>query len=505
MISDQLSEFDKINTSHLQEVGYITKVADGMVSAYGLSSVKMGEIVKCKNKAKGLVMSIKEDSVDILLLDNTNIVAEGDEVQRTYQAFSVPTGKSLLGRVLNVLGEPIDNKGELNDVEYREIELDAPSIIDRQSVSNPLETGIKSIDSLIPIGKGQRELIIGDKKTGKTIIALDTIIHQHHINKRNEDESCNVYSVYVVIGQKLSSVAKLIRTLEDTGAMQHSIVVVASASDSATMQFFAPYVGCCMGEYFRDNGMHALVVYDDLTKQAIAYRQISLLLGRSPGREAYPGDIFYIHSRLLERAGQMSEAKGGGSLTALPIVETQGGDVSSYIPTNVISITDGQIFLESELFYQGIRPAINVGLSVSRVGSAAQTKAMKKVSSSIKLGLAQYREMAAFAQFGSDIDKSTKKLLNRGERLVEVLKQNQHKTYFTEEAVVVLFAIMNDYLDDVEVSDIARLEAELISYMQSQQEDLLLNIRLRKDIESVTQDKLHDALQTFLKQNVNVK
>ena len=421
ILKEQIKNFGK--SAEISEVGKVLSVGDGIARVYGLDNVQAGEMVEFKDGSKGMALNLENDNVGVVIFGDDKEIKEGDTVKRTKSIVDVPVGKELLGRVVDGLGNPIDGKGNLSASKRKRVEVKAPGIIPRQSVNEPMQTGLKAIDSLIPIGRGQRELIIGDRQTGKTAVAVDTIINQKSINE-SEDEKKKLYCVYVAIGQKRSTVAQIVKTLEDAGAMKYTTVVSATASDSAPLQFLAPYTGCTIGEYYRDNGMHALIIYDDLSKQAVAYRQMSLLLRRPPGREAYPGDVFYLHSRLLERAAKLNESNGGGSLTALPIIETQAGDVSAYIPTNVISITDGQIFLETELFNQGIRPAVNVGLSVSRVGSAAQTKAMKKVAGSIKLELAQYREMAAFAQFGSDLDQATQKLLNRGSKLTELLKQN---------------------------------------------------------------------------------
>ena len=422
IIRDQINNFE--SQADISEVGTVLKVGDGVAQVYGLDNVQAGEMVEFTGGVQGMALNLEEDNVGIVIFGDDRGIKEGDTVKRTQKIVEVPVGKGLLGRVVDALGNPIDGKGPIQSSESSRIEVKAPGIIPRQSVSEPMQTGLKALDSLVPIGRGQRELIIGDRQTGKTAVAIDTIINQKEINQ-SDDESKKLYCIYVAIGQKRSTVAQVVKTLEENGAMEYTIVVAASASDPAPLQFLAPYAGCSMGEFFRDNGMHGLIVYDDLSKQAVAYRQMSLLLRRPPGREAFPGDVFYLHSRLLERAAKMNDENGGGSLTALPVIETQAGDVSAFIPTNVISITDGKIFLETELFFSGIRPAINVGLSVSRVGSAAQTKAMKKVAGKIKLELAQYREMAAFSQFASDLDASTKQLLARGERLTELLKQDQ--------------------------------------------------------------------------------
>jgi len=436
------------------------------------------------------------DNVGVVIFGADTEVREGDTVKRTGTIVDVPVGKGLLGRVVDALGNPIDGKGPIEAAERRRVDVKAPGIIPRQSVNEPMQTGLKALDALVPIGRGQRELIIGDRQTGKTAVIIDTFINQKGVNA-GDDETKKLYCIYVAIGQKRSTVAQLVRKLEETGAMDYSIIVAATASDPAPLQYLAPYTGCTMGEYFRDNGMHAVIAYDDLSKQAVAYRQMSLLLRRPPGREAYPGDVFYLHSRLLERAAKMNKANGGGSLTALPVIETQAGDVSAYIPTNVISITDGQIFLESDLFYQGIRPAINVGLSVSRVGSAAQTKAMKKVSGSIKLELAQYREMAAFAQFGSDLDPATQKLLARGQRLTELLKQGQYQPMPFEEQVVSIFAGVNGFLDPIPVSDVGRFEAGLLDAMRGQFAGVLAEIRDTRALGDSTHEQLKAAVETY--------
>jgi len=453
------------NDPTISEVGTVLTVGDGIARVYGLDNVQAGEMVEFPGKVKGMALNLEDDNVGIVIFGSDKSIKEGDVVKRTNSIVEVPTGKSLLGRVVDGLGNPIDGKGPLKDVKYRRAELKAPGIIPRKSVHEPMQTGIKAIDTLIPIGRGQRELIIGDRQTGKTSVIVDTIINQKAINQ-SDDESKKLYCIYVSIGQKRSTVAQIVKTLEDNDAMKYSIVVAATASDPAPLQFLAPYTGCAMGEFFRDNGMHAVIFYDDLSKQAVAYRQMSLLLRRPPGREAFPGDVFYIHSRLLERAAKMGEKSGLGSLTSLPVIETQAGDVSAYIPTNVISITDGQIFLETELFFKGIRPAVNVGLSVSRVGSAAQIKAMKQVSGSIKLDLAQFREMEAFSQFASDLDQSTRNLLERGRRLTEILKQPQYKPLKVEEQVVVIFSGVRGHLDKIAINDITTFEKYLLEKIQ---------------------------------------
>ena len=482
----------------VDETGTILTVGDGIARAYGLQNAMAGELVEMPGGVLGMVLNLEEDNVGIAILGDETKIKEGDIVKRTGAIVEVPVGKGLLGRVVDALGNPIDGKGPIESDEMRRVDVKAPGIIPRQSVHEPMQTGLKAIDALIPIGRGQRELIIGDRQTGKTAIILDAILNQKPINEGN-DESAKLYCIYVAIGQKRSTVAQFVKVLEDNGALPYSIVVAATASDPAPMQFLAPFAGCAMGEFFRDNGMHALVCYDDLSKQAVAYRQMSLLLRRPPGREAYPGDVFYLHSRLLERAAKLNKDNGSGSLTALPVIETQANDVSAYIPTNVISITDGQIFLETDLFYQGIRPAVNVGLSVSRVGSAAQVKAMKQVAGKIKGELAQYREMAAFAQFGSDLDATTQRLLNRGARLTELLKQPQFSPMKVEEQVVVIYAGVNGYLDAIKVSDVGRFEAELLRFVRTEHRDILDDIRDKKQISDETGKKLKDAVDKFAK------
>src|SRR5215213_4655341 len=462
VIRDQIANFDA--DAEVSEVGTVLSVGDGIARIHGLDNVQAGEMVEFDNGIKGMALNLEADNVGVVIFGSDAEISEGSSVKRTGTIVDVPIGKALLGRVVDALGNPIDGKGPIESTERRRVEMKAPGIIPRKSVHEPVQTGLKALDALVPVGRGQRELIIGDRQTGKSAVALDTFINQKDINKSGK-ESEKLYCIYVAIGQKRSTVAQIVRALEENGAMEYTIVV-ATASEPAPMQFLAPYAGCAMGEYFRDNGMHAVIVYDDLSKQAVAYRQMSLLLRRPPGREAYPGDVFYLHSRLLERAAKMNEDNGAGSLTALPIIETQAGDVSAYIPTNVISITDGQIFLETDLFYQGIRPAINVGLSVSRVGSAAQTKAMKKVAGSIKLELAQYREMAAFAQFGSDLDAATQRLLNRGARLTELLKQPQFSPLKSEEQVAVIFAGVNGYLDKLTIPQVSKFEQGLLAHMR---------------------------------------
>jgi len=485
--------------AQVSEVGEVLSVGDGIARVHGLDNVQAGEMVEFPGGIKGMALNLETDNVGCVIFGSDSTIKEGDTVKRTGAIVEVPVGKGLLGRVVDPLGNPIDGKGELTNVaEKRRVDVKAPGIIPRKSVHEPVQTGLKAIDTLIPIGRGQRELIIGDRQTGKTAVAIDAIINQKAVNA-GTDEKAKLYCIYVAIGQKRSTVAQIVKTLADAGALEYTIIVTATASEPAPLQFLAPFAGCAMGEWFRDNGMHALIIYDDLSKQAVAYRQMSLLLRRPPGREAYPGDVFYLHSRLLERAAKLNEDNGSGSLTALPIIETQANDVSAYIPTNVISITDGQIFLETELFYQGIRPAINVGLSVSRVGSAAQTKAMKKVAGSIKLELAQYREMAAFAQFGSDLDASTQKLLNRGARLTELLKQPQFNPLPFEEQVVSIFAGTNGYVDSVPVADVVRYEAALLADMRANHKDVLKAIRDSKDLADDTKTKLKSALDQFAK------
>jgi F-type H+/Na+-transporting ATPase subunit alpha len=481
------------------EVGQVLSVGDGIARVYGLDSVQAGELVEFPGGIKGMALNLEADNVGVVIFGDDRTIGEGDTVKRTGEIVSVPVGKGLLGRVVDGLGNPIDGRGELTDVKISLAEVKAPGIIPRKSVHEPMQTGIKAIDSLIPVGRGQRELIIGDRQTGKTAIILDTIINQKRINDKAKDESEKLYCIYVAVGQKRSTVAQVMKTLADAGALEYTIIVAATASEPAPLQFLAPYTGCAMGEFFRDNGMHAVIFYDDLTKQATAYRQMSLLLRRPPGREAFPGDVFYLHSRLLERAAKMNDEHGSGSLTALPVIETQAGDVSAYIPTNVISITDGQIFLETELFYKGIRPAVNVGISVSRVGSAAQIKAMKKVAGSIKLELAQYREMAAFAQFASDLDPATQKLLARGARLTEVLKQPQFSPLPVEEEVVALYCGTNGYLDGIDIGDVTRYEAGMMRDLRANHADVLEAIRVEKQISDATEAKLKAALDAFTK------
>ena len=484
--------------SEITEVGQVLSIGDGIARIHGLDNVQAGEMVAFAEGTKGMALNLEDDNVGVVLFGSDSAIKEGDTVKRTNTIVDVPVGKSLLGRVVDALGNPIDGKGNIESDTRSRIEVKAPGIIPRKSVSEPMQTGLKAIDSLIPVGRGQRELIIGDRQTGKTAIAIDAIINQKSINEGN-DESKKLYCVYVGIGQKRSSIAQIVKTLEEAGAMEYTTVVSASASDAAPLQFLAPYTGCSIAEYFRDNGMHALIIYDDLSKQAVAYRQMSLLLRRPPGREAFPGDVFYLHSRLLERAAKLNDDQGGGSLTALPIIETQANDVSAFIPTNVISITDGQIFLETELFNQGIRPAVNVGLSVSRVGSAAQTKAMKKVAGSIKLELAQYREMAAFAQFGSDLDASTQRLLNRGSKLTELLKQNQYSPLSVAEQVISVFSGVNGYLDDIDLGEIKSFESDLIDLMRSSHQDIINSINESGNLDDDIKDKLVGIIEEFKK------
>jgi F-type H+-transporting ATPase subunit alpha len=496
VIKDQIASFG--TEAQVSEVGSVLSVGDGIARIHGLDNVQAGEMVEFANGIKGMALNLEADNVGVVIFGTDSEIKEGDVVKRTGTIVDVPIGKELLGRVVDGLGNPIDGKGPLKTTQRSRVEVKAPGIIPRQGVNEPVQTGLKALDALVPVGRGQRELIIGDRQTGKTAVAIDTFINQKEVNK-GKDESKKLYCIYVAIGQKRSTVAQIVRALEENGAMEYTIVVAATASEPAPLQYLAPYTGVAMGEYFRDNGMHAVIVYDDLSKQAVAYRQMSLLLRRPPGREAYPGDVFYLHSRLLERAAKMSDVNGGGSLTALPIIETQAGDVSAYIPTNVISITDGQIFLETDLFFQGIRPAINVGLSVSRVGSAAQTKAMKKVSGSIKLELAQYREMAAFAQFGSDLDASTQKLLNRGARLTELLKQKQFSPMPFEEQTASIFAGTNGYLDGIPVSDVTRFEEAMLIDLRANHADVLKTIRDSRDFSDDTKKALVAALDKFVK------
>jgi F-type H+-transporting ATPase subunit alpha len=474
ILKEQIKNFGQ--EAEVSEIGRVLSVGDGIARVYGLDQVQAGEMVEFPGGIRGMALNLETDNVGIVIFGDDRDIKEGDTVKRTGAIVDVPAGKALLGRVVDALGNPIDGKGPIEAEERRIADVKAPGIIPRKSVHEPMATGLKAIDSLIPIGRGQRELIIGDRQTGKTAVALDAILNQKSVND-TDDESKKLYCVYVAVGQKRSTVAQLVKKLEETGAIDYSIIVASTASEPAPMQFLAPYAACAMAEYFRDNGMHALIIYDDLSKQAVSYRQMSLLLRRPPGREAYPGDVFYLHSRLLERAAKLNDDNGAGSITALPVIETQGGDVSAFIPTNVISITDGQIFLETELFYQGIRPAVNVGLSVSRVGSSAQTAAMKSVAGSIKLELAQYREMAAFAQFGSDLDAATQRLLNRGARLTELLKQAQYSPLTNAEQVCVIFSGTQGYLDDMAIGDIGRFEEALLADLRNNNADLLADIR----------------------------
>jgi F-type H+-transporting ATPase subunit alpha len=496
ILKEQIQNFGQ--EAEVSEVGQVLSVGDGIARVYGLDNVQAGEMVEFENGVRGMALNLEIDNVGIVIFGNDREIKEGQTVKRTRAIVDTPVGKGLLGRVVDALGNPIDGKGPIEAAERRRVDVKAPGIIPRRSVHEPMATGLKAIDALIPIGRGQRELIIGDRQTGKTAIILDTILNQKPLNATG-DEKIKLYCVYVAVGQKRSTVAQFVKALEENGALEYSIVVAATASDPAPMQFLAPFAGCTMGEYFRDNGMHAVIFYDDLSKQAVAYRQMSLLLRRPPGREAYPGDVFYLHSRLLERAAKMNEEYGSGSLTALPVIETQANDVSAYIPTNVISITDGQIFLETDLFYQGIRPALNVGISVSRVGSAAQTKAMKKVAGRIKGELAQYREMAAFAQFGSDLDATTQRLLNRGARLTELLKQPQFSPLKMEEQVVVIYAGVNGYLDPLPVSSARQFEEGLLALMRTRRTDILDAIRTSRDLDDATAAKLKDALDDYAK------
>ncbi|MDF7777555.1 F0F1 ATP synthase subunit alpha [Sphingomonas sp. AOB5] len=496
VIKDQIASFG--TEAQVSETGQVLSVGDGIARIHGLDNVQAGEMVEFANGIQGMALNLEADNVGVVIFGSDAEIKEGDTVKRTGTIVDVPVGKGLLGRVVDGLGNPIDGKGPIVTDQRSRVEVKAPGIIPRKSVHEPMQTGLKALDALVPVGRGQRELIIGDRQTGKSAVAIDTFINQKEAHK-GKDEKAKLYCVYVAVGQKRSTVAQLVRTLEENGAMEYSIVIAATASEPAPMQFLAPYTGAAMGEYFRDNGMHALIVFDDLSKQAVAYRQMSLLLRRPPGREAYPGDVFYLHSRLLERAAKMNDDNGGGSLTALPIIETQAGDVSAYIPTNVISITDGQIFLETDLFFAGIRPAINVGLSVSRVGSAAQTKAMKKVAGSIKLELAQYREMAAFAQFGSDLDASTQKLLNRGARLTELLKQAQFSPMPFEEQVASIFAGTQGFLDAIPASDVVRYEQAMLADLRANHAGVLKAIRDSKDLSDDTRAALKGALEAFAK------
>jgi len=496
ILKEQINKFDE--KTEISEIGQVLSVGDGIARVYGLDNVQAGEMVEFPNSIVGMALNLESDNVGVVIFGEDKNLKEGDIVKRTGRIVDTTVGKNLLGRVIDGLGNPIDGKGPIKSDERRVVDIRAPGIIPRQSVNEPMQTGIKAIDSLVPIGRGQRELIIGDRQTGKTAVAIDAIINQKQINA-GDDLSKKLFCIYVAIGQKRSTVAQIVKTLEENGALEYTVVVAATASEPAPLQYLAPYTGCTIGEWFRDNGMHALIVYDDLSKQAVAYRQMSLLLRRPPGREAYPGDVFYLHSRLLERAAKLNSDNKSGSLTALPIIETQAGDVSAYIPTNVISITDGQIFLETDLFYQGIRPAINVGLSVSRVGSAAQIKAMKQVAGSIKLELAQYREMAAFAQFGSDLDQSTQNLLNRGSRLTELLKQAQYSPLSIEEQVVVIFAGVRGYLDDIEIADVGNFEKKLLEHVREKNNDLLNLIKEKGSIDKEMENTLDGILKEVTK------
>ncbi|HEY7083351.1 MAG TPA: F0F1 ATP synthase subunit alpha [Hyphomicrobiaceae bacterium] len=497
ILKEQIKNFGK--EAEVSEIGQVLSVGDGIARIYGLDKIQAGEMVEFAGGIRGMALNLEADNVGVVIFGDDRTIKEGDTVKRTGAIVEVPVGKGLLGRVVDALGNPIDGKGAIKSDVRKRVDVKAPGIIPRRSVHEPMATGLKAIDALIPIGRGQRELIIGDRQTGKTAVALDTILNQKSLNAGN-DESQKLYCVYVAVGQKRSTVAQFVKALEDNGALDYAIVVAATASDPAPMQYLAPFAGCAMGEFFRDNGMHAVIIYDDLSKQAVAYRQMSLLLRRPPGREAYPGDVFYLHSRLLERAAKMGEAAGGGSLTALPVIETQANDVSAYIPTNVISITDGQIFLETDLFYQGIRPAVNVGLSVSRVGSSAQTKAMKKVAGRIKGELAQYREMAAFAQFGSDLDATTQRLLNRGARLTELLKQAQFSPLKMEEQVCVIYAGVNGYCDPMPIEKIKPFEEALLLDLRSQNAGVLDEIRDSKDLSDATAAKLKAVVEKVAKQ-----
>ena len=494
ILKEQIAGFG--TEAEIAEVGQVLSVGDGIARVHGLDRVQAGEMVEFPGGIRGMALNLESDNVGVVIFGNDSTIKEGDTVKRTGAIVDVPVGRGLLGRVVDALGNPIDGKGPIESDERRLVEVKAPGIIPRQSVHEPVQTGLKAIDCLIPIGRGQRELIIGDRQTGKTAVAIDTIINQRGVNA-GTDESKKLYCIYVAIGQKRSTVAQIVKQLEENGALEYTIIVAATASEPAPLQYLAPYAGCTMGEFFRDNGMHALIIYDDLTKQAVAYRQMSLLLRRPPGREAFPGDVFYLHSRLLERAAKLSADQGSGSLTALPVIETQAGDVAAYIPTNVISITDGQIFLETDLFYAGIRPAVNVGISVSRVGSAAQIKAMKQVAGSIKLELAQYREMAAFAQFASDLDASTQRLLNRGAKLTELLKQAQFSPVPVEEQVVAIFAGVNGYLDSLAIDAVSRFEQGLLSEMRANQADTLAAIRTQQELTDEIRKKLTEVLDSY--------
>jgi F-type H+-transporting ATPase subunit alpha len=498
ILKEQIKNFGQ--EAEVSEIGQVLSVGDGIARVYGLDNVQAGEMVEFPGAIRGMALNLETDNVGVVIFGDDRSIKEGDTVKRTGAIVEVPVGKGLLGRVVDALGNPIDGKGPIKGDHMSRVDVKAPGIIPRKSVHEPMATGLKAIDALIPIGRGQRELIIGDRQTGKTAVALDTILNQKALNVAGASEDQKLYCVYVAIGQKRSTVAQFVKSLEENGALDYSIVVAATASDPAPMQFLAPFAGCAMGEYFRDNGMHAVIIYDDLSKQAVAYRQMSLLLRRPPGREAYPGDVFYLHSRLLERAAKMGDAAGKGSLTALPVIETQANDVSAYIPTNVISITDGQIFLETDLFFQGIRPAVNVGLSVSRVGSSAQTKAMKKVAGKIKGELAQYREMAAFAQFGSDLDAATQRLLNRGSKLTELLKQPQFSPLKMEEQVCVIYAGVNGYLDPMPLGQVKPFEEALLASLRGSNAAILDDIRSTKDLSKDTEAKLKGVVEQVVKQ-----
>ncbi len=497
ILKDQIKNFGK--EAEVSEIGQVLSVGDGIARVYGLDNVQAGEMVEFPGGIRGMALNLEADNVGIVIFGDDRGIKEGDTVKRTGAIVEVPVGKGLLGRVVDALGNPIDGKGPIQFDEKKRVDVKAPGILPRKSVHEPMATGLKAVDALIPVGRGQRELIIGDRQTGKTAIILDTILNQKAINAAAKSDKDKLFCVYVAVGQKRSTVAQFVKVLEEHGALEYSVVVAATASEPAPLQYLAPFTGCTMGEYFRDNGMHAVIAYDDLSKQAVAYRQMSLLLRRPPGREAYPGDVFYLHSRLLERAAKLNDDHGAGSLTALPVIETQANDVSAYIPTNVISITDGQIFLETDLFYQGIRPAVNVGLSVSRVGSSAQTKAMKQVAGKIKGELAQYREMAAFAQFGSDLDAATQKMLARGARLTELLKQPQFSPLQMEEQVCVIFAGTRGYLDDIAVSAVGKFEQDLLSLLRTDGSDILEDIRTKKALSEDTEKKLVAFLDKFAK------
>lgn len=496
ILKDQIKNFGQ--EAEVSEVGQVLSVGDGIARVYGLDNVQAGEMVEFPGGIRGMALNLEEDNVGVVIFGSDRDIKEGDTVKRTGAIVEVPVGKGLLGRVVDPLGNPLDGKGPIKDAEMRRVDVKAPGILPRKSVHEPMSTGLKAIDALIPVGRGQRELVIGDRQTGKTAIILDTFLNQKPLHA-GDDESNKLYCIYVAVGQKRSTVAQFVKVLEDNGALDYSIVIAATASDAAPLQYLAPFSGCAMGEFFRDNGMHAVIGYDDLSKQAVAYRQMSLLLRRPPGREAFPGDVFYLHSRLLERSAKLNDDHGAGSLTALPVIETQGNDVSAFIPTNVISITDGQIFLETDLFYQGIRPAVNVGLSVSRVGSSAQIKAMKQVAGPVKGELAQYREMAAFAQFGSDLDATTQKLLNRGARLTELLKQPQFSPLKTQEQVCVIYAGVNGYLDNLAVERVGEFEEGLLLFLRGEHAELLDAIWEKKALDDDLTGKLKAALEQFSK------